>query len=217
MPIADREERREYQRTWASRRKRELIQAPDLRNGFITWDDLNRELKEVQSVKTHKECVAKARSLIAHRKTNRLAVAILAEKSCTIKHGGNRRSKDWSSKLGKTCREFAIEIGLNPKTLNDWVRVKTMVIDHLPHNKPIDWQAARLALNSKKSGESLVKTYERYSSADAGTRGAVFFLRYLRGAAFYSAISFEHLNDAEKADALMNLGKLSEFYAKVSK
>lgn len=146
---------------------------------MITWEQLQDAKHKVEDLKTWDACVLLAKQCAIVNKNNRITIATIAMKACKIKHGGKSVKHE-----DGTLKKFAQEVGVHHKTLSDWVRTKR-VIDRLPKDeKQIDWQAARLASDSKKGGDS-VALYRRYSSSNPGERNAAQSVRYLAAATSY--------------------------------
>jgi len=154
MPFAEKERQREYQRDWVSKRKR-LNQYGSNTIYKLGNFDLRREsvnLKSAKanigSLKTWAACVNHAHKILTMRKVNRLQLAEIAVRGCIIKHGG----KLTNGLENLTLKSFAIDCGIHPKTLHEWVRVKRTIVDKLPKKtKEVNWTAAQVALKKSSS------------------------------------------------------------------
>jgi len=178
MPFLDKEQKREYQREWARKNKskrakktsNKIIRLPsgkkfDLQSGTITYAELMAGPK-IKQIKTFNECVKQAKDILVTRKINRYAIANLALRACDIKKGGHRKMSD--EQKNKTLRSFADRVGVNERTLQNWIATKTRIIDRLPEEYvEIDWTAADHA-SRYTYGEGVekdpVKAYERFAS-----------------------------------------------------
>ena len=118
--------------------------------------------------KRWQEYVDRAKSYISKMAQHRLDIAMLALEVCDIRWGGGDH---WANHEGTyTLKRFAEEIGLNPKTLSGWVRVKRNVIDKLIEAKePIDivtdWSAlVRTADRTKHSAsaQDVLKHFKKW-------------------------------------------------------
>lgn len=75
------------------------------------------------------ETVEKAKAFVLQISKCRLQIAELALEVCDVRWGGGAH---WANHEGTyTLKRFAEEIGVNPKTLSNWVRVKRNVMDKL--------------------------------------------------------------------------------------
>lgn len=150
----------------------------NLKGGFITWEDLTKENKEIEHIASWKACVEKAGAFIFGRSVNRMAIASLALRACIIKHGGQMSPEDRK----RTIKAFAAEIKLHEKTVGDWIRIKVNVVDKLPPEiKVIDYCAAKKAQDMLSGGDP-VELYRRYASQDPGARSAMWIAHMLRSA-----------------------------------
>jgi len=190
MPYALKERQREYQRRWAKNRKavndisshrRDTIVVNgspiNLKLNTITWIDLMKGTEA--KAKTFNECVVAAKKFIMIRRTNRMAVASLVLRACKIKHGGKFSEED--QKL--TLTAFAKKTNIHPKTLNDWVRLKTQVVDNLSGEEVVDLTAAASALNNIRgfNGDGRA-AYFHYANEDPFKRRALLVESYIRNA-----------------------------------
>lgn len=219
MAYVLKEKQREYQRLWAAQKKakqRLLIERGDgltnLSSGIVTWDQLQEGRQLVEKTTNWKECVTAAKTFILSRKTNRLAIAELADKATVIKHGG-KRSNSVAEDM-PTLKRFAEQCEIHHKTLGDWVRIKRLVIDLLPPDERfIDWQAARLAMEDK-SGACKIALYRRYSAADGGERNSALLVRYARAMRSYlNSYGTDYLTPEEKQEVRVLLRASSRYFA----
>lgn len=72
-----------------------------------------------------KECVEEAKILTRNYKEIRFKLVDIALKCCSINRGGRTHSEKYS------LDKFAKEVGINHKTLSEWVRIKTTIFDQL--------------------------------------------------------------------------------------
>jgi len=152
------EKQREYQRKWAQKRR-------DQKKLVATWEQLTRKW---ENVKTYGECVSKAQKFAFSHRGHRLDIAELCLRACVIKHGGDQRSDQAKESQRNTVTAFAKEIGINHKTLFNWIFVKTGIFDNLPqaHKKwGVNFGTARRAqLLSSKNGKDLIENYQELSA-----------------------------------------------------
>lgn len=72
-------------------------------------------------------CVKEARMCVARMELERLKIAELALKACVVTAGWKRATADRDGVY--TLTRFAMDIGVKPATLRQWVRVKKTVVD----------------------------------------------------------------------------------------
>lgn len=185
MPYADAEKQREFQRKWIAEktvRLRALTDAarPDhhrgIRDGTTTWERVEAEM---EGVKTWDQCVAAAQKLAPGR-SDRYGVAALALEACRIKWGGDRRTDNWKLAFDskKTLTQFAVEAGVNKKTLWSWVQIYGFLKDYLPKDEPIDFTAASMCV---RDGELTVEHYRKLIKRHSPERDAYNVLKMLSG------------------------------------
>lgn len=116
------------------------------------------------------EAITQAKVCISNMSKSRLKVAELALEVCDVRWGGGAH---WANHEGTyTLKRFAEEIGLNPKTLSNWVRVKRNVHDKLVEagqeiNPIEDWAAmTRVADKMKHDAptEDVVSSFAAWDS-----------------------------------------------------
>ena len=91
--------------------------------------------------KVYNACVRIAKALVGEMEAVQYKVACLAVEACEIRHGG-------ISTNIYTMKDFANDVGLNPKSVQNWVRVYQVVATKLP-SKPEsrkEWSAASRTL-----------------------------------------------------------------------
>ena len=79
----------------------------------------------VEEKKSYDYYVLEAKKTLIGAKNKQMRVATIATYVCDISHGG-RRNKDQI-----TVVKFSNDIGMNPRTLNEWIRVKNKIYDNL--------------------------------------------------------------------------------------
>lgn len=109
------------------------------------------------------EAVTQAKGLIYTINKARFDIAALALKVCVIRQGGKQGDK---YKTGRSLKDFAKQIGINHKTLCEWVRIKRNIIDKLPEglyfpDKYVAAQRAACKVSRKAKPEVVVKAYKR--------------------------------------------------------
>lgn len=84
--------------------------------------------------------VEAGRNILKGMVVHQAVLGFYASKICTIRHGG--RSDGYY-----TIKDYAEDLGINPKTLNDWTAIYRRVIQHLnldPLKMSVhEWKAAR--------------------------------------------------------------------------
>lgn len=99
-----------------------------------------REQLKAPSNATYEWYLNASRSILKNMVCQQAVLGFYATKVCTIRHGG-------ISGDHYTIKRFAEDLGLNPKTLNEWTAVYRRVIQHLdidPINiTPKEWRSAR--------------------------------------------------------------------------
>lgn len=142
MPYADKEKQKEYQRKWTARKRKAI-------GGIVTFEELTRtDIKKIRSLKTWKSCVNEANALIGAVKGNRMKIVELCLQAVVITKGGDRRTQDWKDEGSvNTINAFAKEIGINYKTLHNWISRKFDIYDHLnvEEKKTFNFGAAKTA------------------------------------------------------------------------
>ncbi len=90
-------------------------------------------------------CIERAKHIKDMVKNNRLLIADLAIEACDIVHGGGAHWTNFSKQ--RTVTNFSNAIGLNTKTLYEWIKVKTYVVNKLPsdtdYSNPKLWTILR--------------------------------------------------------------------------
>lgn len=128
---------------------------------------------ETRRERIWKDCVEEAKVLVKTTHEIRMKIVALAEKCCVIHHGGSSTSNRY------TVLRFATEIGMNPHTLLEWVRVKKNVYDELSPQDQKDIGATKLTfldrqLKGEKRGTeqykvALKKEVEKLKKTSAST------------------------------------------------
>lgn len=188
MAFADPEKQREYQRNWINKKNKERRSVENrsdgtinLSKGFVTWEELNKD--NFDNLNTWNECVKSAKGYIHGRRLNRLSIAAIAMRACTIKQGGSRKKGVVPT---QTLVAFAKEINVHKKTLSDWVRIRRNIVNNLPDSiKQIDYTAAKQASDefNKSPDKSAKELYEKYATTDKGKRSAMWITHMLHSAA----------------------------------
>ena len=91
----------------------------------MTPIEIRKECGEKRRDRIWKECIKKAIILVTDYKNIRFKMVELALKACLIHRGGRVTANRY------TIKNFAIAIGMPPKTLNEWIRIKTNIYDNL--------------------------------------------------------------------------------------
>jgi hypothetical protein len=87
-------------------------------------------MDKMDALQTWADCVQAAKMCVVRIEQYRMVIASLCIKACDIKHGGGGHWNGFADQ--KTIVNFAAEIGINKKTLSEWVAVKRDVINKLP-------------------------------------------------------------------------------------
>lgn len=116
--------------------------------------------QETKREKLWKECVQEGKVLAKMNQESRLKIVKLAEKCCVIHFGG----RNFENRF--TVTNFANEIGINPHTLLEWIRLKKNVLDNLDAEtqktvKQTDLQLIDRELKGIKRGTEEYKTAVR--------------------------------------------------------
>lgn len=85
-----------------------------------------------------------AKKLLSQKKYSQMQVADLALEVCEITWGGSSKSMKM-----KTLTEFAKEIGVNAKTLSNWVGIKKNIYDKLTPDLKINSKMTHLIMAAK--------------------------------------------------------------------
>lgn len=149
--------------------------------------------------------VVEAKKVVSKMGADRLRIATLAIEACDIRHGGGGH---WNNNEGVyTMKRFASEVGINYKTLANWVRVKRNVIDKLPEGafKEDDWAAANRASDNvpaKASREDVEKSYKKWKNERDEVRYHTHANRKIKTILYF----FKHSSHIEK----LNVDQLKE-------
>lgn len=226
MAYADKDRQREYQRLWARNLKDKRVRANtggsrqiylhgdgqsfNLKRRSITWEELTRE--KIEKIDSWDECIKKAKTFVLGRRADQLTIAALAIRACDIKRGGDRRSVDYKNEIEKkNISAFAKKIGVHHKTLQNWVFIKTKVIDELPENaRIINWTAATKAYNNyARDGIKPAEAYKRYSDEDPFVVKANVCSSYLRNSAkILTTLGTRGWRDEQVEEARVNMGAI---------
>ena len=125
---------------------------------ILTKEDINEI--EVEEFKTYEKYVEAGKKLVKEVACYQAMIAYYALKICTIRHGG-------ISNNIYTIKQYAIDIGVPVKTLQNWTLVYRRVIVHLGINpKDItekDWKvASKVAYMYKQENKEDNKTDETH-------------------------------------------------------
>lgn len=120
----------------------------------IVDDNFKKEMNVLDDNETRREriwkdCVDEAKKIISLTKELRLQIVTLAEKACVIHHGGRASNSRF------TVVRFANEIGINHKTLQEWMSLKRSIYDILPENeqKKVSFTDMKYLDSQTKSGK----------------------------------------------------------------
>lgn len=120
-------------------------------------------MEEKNNLKEYEIAVNQGKEIVGQLKSRQAELAKLAVKVCTIRHGG-------ISNGFYTIKQFALDIGMNPKTLQDYVSIYRNVVLVVKKEEdkvsPEEWRAA----SKVKRRIDFENTTERRSSGDLGRK-----------------------------------------------
>lgn len=107
------------------------------------------------------KAVEEAKAIVGHMRESRLKIAELAISVCDIQIGGNWRA---FARI-YTMKNFAHDIGVHPKTLHQWIRIKKNIHDQLPEGEWVDdWGLAVRVdhkIGSKPAKSKVAEAYNK--------------------------------------------------------
>jgi len=122
----------------------------------MTKQKINRETtNETDHIKNYQKLVVSARYLVEKMEDQKVKIARLCVRACYIQIGGHR-AKGGGAKF-YTLSQFAVDVGLNRKTLSDWVDTYRKVCSKFPTDKSWnedDFKAASKIKKRIKGGEN---------------------------------------------------------------
>lgn len=98
------------------------------------------------------EAIQKARSMVQVKSKNQMLIAELAMAVCEISWGGMHARTNY------TIKRFAAEIGLNVKTVSQWIAVRRNAYEKLPTSKARRLSFSKLAHISALAGPNATKS-----------------------------------------------------------
>jgi hypothetical protein len=148
-------------------------------------------MRVVKGDETEKErwlrCVNDAKLIVLSRNIGRIKICELAIEACDIKMGGGGH---WSKFTGyRTAADFADEIGINPKTLLEWLSIKKYIYDNLPAKYKLDFNwtvmgRVRRSLTQNRNNipqkSKVVAKYEELMSEFLNKDSSYNALRYIK-------------------------------------
>jgi transposase-like protein len=177
-----------------------VIEFKDL-DGPVPCDEMEKRWKRyIEQAKPHVVSITKARMTIAE----------LAANACTIHYGGGDHWKNFSGVY--TLKRFAAEIGINSKTLSNWVATYRNVLKKLPEGvyDPNNFEAARRTANKvtrRSTPEEVAATYQHELSSSRDREYLVRGIKRLKTLHYYITVK-AYLPELEKECA----GELDELY-----
>lgn len=226
MPYKNKDEQRKFQAKWMTDKNHAKKQKEREELGeyaFLVdknranWEDLseNDNVISKEKLSDWDACVIEAKRFVGKRTTNRLRIANLAVKACEIRHGGVADPDRY------TLSMFADAIGVNPKTLSDWVRVKKQIADHLPPgHKFFDMTAARLVFDYDENSRQIrikdaVAAYLHLISPEGkASRSAINCARYLNSLVYhlrkFGTHGFSEVQKTKMGFILYQVSKLTD-------
>lgn len=114
---------------------------------IVEFKDLDGPVDADEMDVRWKRYVEQAKPYVMSMTKSRMAIAELAIAACTIQWGGGNHWKNFKGVY--TIKRFAAEIGINPKTLSNWVATNRNVVKKLPDGvyDPENFEAARRTAN----------------------------------------------------------------------
>ena len=172
------EQQRKCQREWAAKKAAATKTTVDIKRGTPSWDAVV-PVSEYKGLKTLGQCAQAAAKLINRNKTNRFGVAALALRVCEITHGGVRRG---ARPEANTLQLFSTAIGVNYKTLWDWVDAYRFVQKHLPKDtERVRYTAIRDAIWwSNRTKEDPAQLYQAFATRTDNRRGVFEAIKRMR-------------------------------------
>lgn len=142
---------------------------------------VNITKKELSEEEKWQSYVSRAQGLISKMANHRIEIAQIAQDACNVKHGGGSH---WSGHEGVyTLKKFAQDVGINAKTLSNWVRVKRLS-EKLKSFDPInDWQTITLAaskLSLDDPPEKVQADFEKWKNTKEKFNHGRYLLQGLR-------------------------------------
>lgn len=167
-----------------------------------------KELYEETPESKWGKAVEEAKRIVGQMQTSRIRIAELALSVCEIQYGGNWRA---FARI-YTVQNFAKDIGVHPKTLHQWIRIKKNIHDQLPEGEWVDdWGLAVRVdhkVGSKPAKLKVVETYRKEKNRNKSERR---FRTVSR-----SISSFVHLLGKKDALAKVSKDDLVEAYEMVT-
>lgn len=193
MPYLNKEKQREFQRNWARIKGKKRIPVkssfqPDFSYAqFIDGLTKNVTGNEVQQWEA---LVNIAKNLKQGVSLNRMAIAELANRACTVIRGGDMRSANRRSAADMmTINHFAAAVRLNSNTLGRWMICKNRFFIHLTPQEQRNFKltAAERARNEISefhkgdfSVERCVATYRKWANISPQVKLLLRFRAYFR-------------------------------------
>lgn len=181
-------------------------------------DKLNKRIRLVRGDETKKEvwnrCIREAKLLVMKRDQARIHICELATEACDIKKGGGGH---WSKfKDQYTVSNFAIDIGINPKTLLEWLAVKRYVYDKL--NKKFQGEAkwtvmakVRREVSSSReeipSKRKVTQSYENILNTTQDKSSSINALKYAKNLRYTLDKNLHRMKDKQSLQQLRLLTK----------
>lgn len=128
-----------------------------------------------------KDCVEEAKKLVFLSDNLRMKIADLAIKCCVLHHGGKSNNSRY------TATRFAEEIGVNVRTLLEWIHFKKNIYDPLPEKEKellsfqdlryLDTQTSGLVRTSIEKQKAVLKKLAEMKKMHPDT---VKFMKYVK-------------------------------------
>ncbi len=111
--------------------------------------------------KSYNQYVEEAKGFLKNIEETKFKISKLALEVCQIRHGG-------ISTQYYTLKDFAGDIGMKPKTLQNWVRIyrDILLVCEKPNPSPTDWKNAGKV-------ENILKNKRTVSNKEEGTQGTL--------------------------------------------
>lgn len=144
-------------------------------------------------------CVKEAKKIVGILRLNnlhRMKIAELAVKACTIKHGGRNRYDRLTVKV------FAEKVGINPKTLHEWIRHKRFIFDKLTKPQLVEFkelpaQDLKDIITGLKEESIKAEVRQRFKEVVQRPRGDTRIKKYFKA---ITSLKYNVMNHARSSD-----------------
>jgi hypothetical protein len=157
----------------------------------IEFRDMDGPVKTDAMEQRWNRYVESAKPFVINMTKARMAIATLAMKACTIHYGGGDHWKKFNGVY--TLKRFAQEIGLNYKTLGNWVCTYRNVLEKLPDGvyDETKYEAARRVankVNRNTPAEAVTLLYKKELSSSRDREYLVKGIKRLKTLHYYLTV-----------------------------